>query len=52
MDVDFMLTDSIEAVRPKMVLTKSLQEAADAVDEMFQSAMQDAGSKSIPMPVI
>ncbi|KAJ7072238.1 ARM repeat-containing protein [Mycena amicta] len=48
MDVDFMLSDSLEAVRPKLEMPKSLEEAASAVDEMvnlaFQSNEQDAGS--------
>ncbi|KAJ7096222.1 armadillo-type protein [Mycena epipterygia] len=40
MDVDFMLSDSLEAVRPKLELAKSLEEAATAVDEMLNSAFQ------------
>ncbi|KAJ6587022.1 transcription factor [Mycena vulgaris] len=40
MDVDFMLSDSLEAVRPKMELVKTLEEAANAVDEMLNSALQ------------
>jgi hypothetical protein len=36
---------SPKAIRPKLVVTKSLMEAADAVDEMFNSALQDAGGK-------
>ncbi|KAI0688727.1 transcription factor [Cerioporus squamosus] len=44
MDVEFMLNDSFEAVRPKMTLFKSFEEAAVAVDEMFNAALQDAGS--------
>ncbi|TFK84735.1 transcription factor [Polyporus arcularius HHB13444] len=43
MDVEFMLSDSLEAVRPKMPLFKSFEEAAVAVDEMFNAALQDAG---------
>lgn len=43
MDVEFMLTDSIEAVRPKLELPKTLEAAAVAVDEMFNTALQAAG---------
>nr|GAT56787.1 nonsense-mediated mRNA decay factor [Mycena chlorophos] len=48
MDVDFMLSDSLEAVRPKLEIPASLEAAATAVDEMFNQAYQnsepDAGS--------
>ncbi|KAJ7703097.1 armadillo-type protein [Mycena rosella] len=43
MDVDFMLSDSLEAVRPKMELVKTLEEAANAVDDMLNSALQSTG---------
>lgn len=43
MDVDFMLSDSIEAIRPKMTMYKTIEEAAVAVDEMFNAALQNAG---------
>lgn len=43
MDVDFMLSDSIEAIRPKMSMYKTIEEAAVAVDEMFNAALQNAG---------
>ncbi|TFY71699.1 hypothetical protein EVG20_g1301 [Dentipellis fragilis] len=43
MDVEFMLTDTLEAVRPKMGMFKNLEEAAAAVDEMFATAYQTAG---------
>ncbi|KJA29027.1 hypothetical protein HYPSUDRAFT_33531 [Hypholoma sublateritium FD-334 SS-4] len=43
MDVDFMLSDSLEAVRPKLVLAKTLEESAVAVDEMYSSAYQMMG---------
>ncbi len=46
MDVEFMLNDSLEAVRPKLVQFKNFEEAAAAVDEMFNVAFQNAGSKS------
>lgn len=58
MDVDFMVSDSMEvsflqirtvhvltglqAVRPKLIMAKTLEEAAAAVDDMFSSAYQDA----------
>ena len=43
MDVEFMLTDSIEAVRPKLEMPKTLEAAALAVDDMFNTALQAAG---------
>ncbi|KAI0360874.1 ARM repeat-containing protein [Trametes cingulata] len=43
MDVEFMLTDSLEAVRPKLAMFKTYDEAAVAVDEMFAIAYQNAG---------
>ncbi|KAG1716634.1 hypothetical protein ID866_512 [Astraeus odoratus] len=43
MDVDFMLSDSLEAVRPKLPVPKSIEEAAKAVDDMFNTAMHNAG---------
>ncbi|KAM6502194.1 ARM repeat-containing protein [Amanita muscaria] len=44
MDVDFMVSDSVEAVRPKLIWTKTVEEAAVAVDEMFSAAFQEAGT--------
>ncbi|CCO28956.1 hypothetical protein BN14_02956 [Rhizoctonia solani AG-1 IB] len=35
MEVDFMLNDTLEALRPKLALFKSFEEAAVAVDSMF-----------------
>ncbi|KAJ7587199.1 ARM repeat-containing protein [Mycena floridula] len=52
MDVDFMLTDSLEAVRPKFELVKTIEEAAVAVDDMLNAAFQsttegnDSGDES------
>ncbi|KAF5321012.1 hypothetical protein D9619_001892 [Psilocybe cf. subviscida] len=46
MDVDFMVSDSLEAVRPKLEITKTLEQAAIAVDEMFNSAYQTVGEDS------
>ncbi|KAI1791335.1 transcription factor [Ganoderma leucocontextum] len=43
MDVEFMLNDSLEAVRPKLVQFKNFEEAAVAVDEMFNVVVQNAG---------
>jgi regulator of nonsense transcripts 2 len=61
MDVDFMLSDSLEAstdnayftcqvhsfndqaVRPKLQMPRNIEEAALAVDEMYNSAYQAAG---------
>ncbi|KZT08499.1 transcription factor [Laetiporus sulphureus 93-53] len=43
MDVEFMLTDSIEAIRPKLNMFKTYEEAASAVDDMFATAFQYAG---------
>ncbi|KAI0666624.1 ARM repeat-containing protein [Trametes maxima] len=43
MDVDFMLSDSLEAVRPKLSMYKSYDEVVVAVDEMFSVIYQNAG---------
>jgi regulator of nonsense transcripts 2 len=43
MDVEFMLIDSVEAVRPKLEMPKTVEAAAIAVDEMFNIALQAAG---------
>ncbi|KAH0827963.1 ARM repeat-containing protein [Lanmaoa asiatica] len=59
MDVDFMLSDSLDvrqicnfhnhdltamqAIRPKLAMPKSIEEAAAVVDEMFNTVMQNAG---------
>jgi len=43
MDVEFMVTDSLEAIRPKMALPKNIEDAASAVDEMFASTIQGSG---------
>lgn len=40
MDVEFMATDSLEAIRPKMALLKNIEDAASAVDELFASTVQ------------
>ncbi|KAH8119395.1 transcription factor [Phellopilus nigrolimitatus] len=44
MDVEFMLEDSFEALRPKMVRLKDFEEAACAVDEIFNQAHQASNS--------
>ncbi|KAI0047506.1 ARM repeat-containing protein [Auriscalpium vulgare] len=43
MDAEFMVTDSLEALKPKLLMFKSLEEAASAVDEMFAAAAQATG---------
>ncbi|EPQ57610.1 ARM repeat-containing protein [Gloeophyllum trabeum ATCC 11539] len=43
MDVEFMVSDSIEAVRPELKLYRNVEQAAIAVDEMFSAAFQEAG---------
>jgi regulator of nonsense transcripts 2 len=43
MDVEFMVTDSLDAIRPKMALLKNIEDAASAVDEMFASTVQGSG---------
>ncbi|EJU04317.1 ARM repeat-containing protein [Dacryopinax primogenitus] len=39
-DVDFMITDTIEALRPKMAMFKTYDEAAAAVNEIFRVQAQ------------
>ncbi|KAI0311900.1 ARM repeat-containing protein [Amylostereum chailletii] len=46
MDVEFMVSDSMEALRPKMPMPKSIEEAATLVDTMFTTAFQSAGLAS------
>ncbi|KAL5523773.1 hypothetical protein ACEPAG_7946 [Sanghuangporus baumii] len=41
MDVEFMLEDSLEAVRPKLNRFKNFEEAARAVDELFTQVLQN-----------
>ncbi|CAG8474585.1 970_t:CDS:10 [Diversispora eburnea] len=46
MDVEFMVSDLFEILRPKMVLFKTYEEAAEEVDQKLllnQKALQDAG---------
>jgi hypothetical protein len=43
MDVEFALCDSLEAVRPKFMLCKSVEAAAKVVDEMLNGAFWMAG---------
>ena len=38
-----MVTDSLEALRPKLVMLKNIEEAATAVDEMFASTVLGFG---------
>lgn len=65
MDADFMLSDSldvrricnfrdhdftvVQAIRPKLTMPKSIEEAAAAVDEMFNTVMQNAGREYSPL---
>lgn len=49
MDVDFMVTDTLEQLRPKLVLFKNFEEAAAVVDEMFESTKgegEESGEES------
>ncbi|KAG9035197.1 hypothetical protein FRB95_011931 [Tulasnella sp. JGI-2019a] len=41
MDVEFMLSDTLEALRPALVRYKSFEEAAVAVDELFATQDQN-----------
>ena len=43
MDAEFMVTDSLEAIRPKVALLKNIEDAASAIDEMFASTVQGSG---------
>jgi regulator of nonsense transcripts 2 len=43
MDVEFMVTDSLDALRPKVALLKNIEDAATAIDEMFASTVQGSG---------
>ena len=47
MDVDFMLSDTLEALRPQFVLKKSFEEAAEAVDEMFAQQKAKAAAMAV-----
>jgi len=47
MDVEFMVTDSLEAIRPKMALLKNIEDAAGAVDEIFASTVQGSSRASL-----
>ncbi|KAH9170168.1 ARM repeat-containing protein [Lactarius sanguifluus] len=44
MDSEFMVTDSLEAIRPRLVMLKNIEEAANAVDEMFASTVLGSGA--------
>ena len=41
-----MVLDSLEAIRPKVALLKNIEDAANAVDEMFASTVQGSGRGS------
>ncbi|KIY66874.1 ARM repeat-containing protein [Cylindrobasidium torrendii FP15055 ss-10] len=40
MDVDFMVSDTLEILRPKFELVKTVEEAAKAMDDMMNTAFQ------------
>lgn len=40
-----MLRSLLKAVRPKLELVKTIEDAANAVDDMFNSVFQGAGKK-------
>jgi regulator of nonsense transcripts 2 len=44
-----MVTDSLEAIRPKLVMLRNIEEAASAVDEMFASTMLGSGGKFLSL---
>lgn len=51
MDAEFMVTDSLEAIRPKSAMLKNIEEAANAVDEMFASTVLGSGGKLLFLPL-
>lgn len=51
MDVDFMLTDTFELIRPGMTLFKTFDDAGRAVDELMATqALHPAGE--VPLPYV
>lgn len=44
MDVEFMMSDTFEQLRPKLVLFKTFGEAAEAVDEMLAAGAKNGAS--------
>ena len=46
-----MVTDSFEAIRPKLVLLKNIEDAATAVDEIFASTVQESGRAYSRIPI-
>jgi regulator of nonsense transcripts 2 len=46
MDMEFMVPDLLEAIRPKVALLKNIEDAANTVDEMFASTVQGSGCGS------
>lgn len=49
MDVEFMISDTLDQIRPKMTRFKTFEEAASAVDEMFEATKaegEDSGDES------
>ena len=49
MDIDFMLSDTFETLRPKFVQYAGFEEAAKAVDDMFAKASVQSGSWATSM---
>lgn len=45
---NFLNHGRLQAVRPKFVMLKTFEEAATAVDEMFNTAFQNAGCEYAP----
>jgi len=43
MDMKFMVKDLLEAIWPKVALLKNIEDAANAVNEMFASTIQGSG---------
>ena len=47
MDIDFMLSDTFEQLRPSLHRFKSYEEAAEAVQEMFLAVAKDGRSVDV-----
>jgi regulator of nonsense transcripts 2 len=47
MDIDFMVSDTFETLRPKLVLFATFEEAAMAVDDMFAKASVQSAAISL-----
>lgn len=51
MDVEFMVTDSLEAIRSKMGLLKNIEDAANAVDELFASTVHGSSRRYLRLQI-